>query len=151
MSDEGNIQFIYASTATFGDGKIETPSTQLVVFDIVRKSRRDNPSRWGGVVGALLFGDGYFLQVLEGDAQNLDELSKVIFRDERHRDPRVLRRQPIDATRFAQWSMKFPSMSKDLRRALGLGGLGKFNPYKLSETKLDTLVDHLAANEDSVV
>lgn len=149
MSDEGQIQFIYASVATFGDGQIETPSTQRAVFEIVRKSRRDNPG-WG-VVGALLFGDGYFLQVLEGDGADVDRVSEVIFRDERHRDPQVLRRRPIDEPSFLRWSMKFPTMSNDLRAALGLGGLGKFKPYELSEKKLDKLVARLLADEESVI
>lgn len=149
MSDNGNIQFIYASTATFGDGHIEMPSTQRVVFDIVRRSRANNPG-WG-VVGALLFGDGFFLQILEGEAQAVERLSAVIFDDERHRDPVVLRRRGIETPRFARWSMKFPTMSEETRSALGLGARGRFDPHALSDRKIDALIEHLLAHEESVV
>lgn len=150
MSKDGYIQLVYASTATFGDGNIEMPTTQRTVFQIVRKSRADNPKRWG-VVGALLFGDGYFLQILEGPEESVDELFSVICADDRHAEPTVIRRKPIDQPRFLQWSMKFPTMGEDLRNVLGLGLKSKFNPYALSEKALNSLIEHLLSCEETVV
>lgn len=149
MSEDGNIRFIYASTATFGDGQIETPATQRVVFNVVRKSRRNNPG-WG-VVGTLLFGDGQFLQVLEGKAADVDALFEVIASDDRHRDLKVLLRQAVEKPAFAQWSMKFPTMNEDLRSVLGLGLGDQFRPYQLGGKKLDALTEHLLATEEPAV
>lgn len=149
MSEDGNIQFLYASTATFGDGHIETPATQRVVFNVVRKSRRNNPG-WG-VVGTLLFGDGQFLQVLEGKAGDVDALFEVISSDDRHCDLQVLRRRPIEQPAFAQWSMKFPTMNEDLRSVLGLGLGDRFRPYQLDGKKVDALIQHLVASEEATV
>lgn len=149
MSESGYIQFIYASTATFGDGNIEMPTTQRTVFQIVRKSRANNPG-WG-VVGALLFGDGQFIQILEGREDKVDELFGVIRADDRHTEPTVLRRKPIDEPQFRQWSMKFPTMSEDLRNVLGLGLKTGFNPHALNDKALDSLIEHLQKSEETVV
>lgn len=149
MSDNGTIQFIYASSATFGDGDIETSLTQRTVFNIVRQSRRNNPG-WG-VVGALLFGDGHFLQILEGNEDDIDRLTSVIFNDERHSEPKILRRRSIDAPQFGQWSMKFPTMSEDLRPVLKLSRGKRFHPHSLDDRKLDTLIQHLLTQEETIV
>ncbi len=136
------VQLVYASTATFGDGQIETPTTQREVFNIVRRSRANNPA-WG-VVGALLFGDGHFLQVLEGEEDAVDRLFDVLEQDERHRGLQVLRRTTIEEPAFARWSMKFPTMDERMREILGLNLSRTFNPYRLDADRLDRLVALLA-------
>ncbi len=132
------VQLVYASIATFGDGQIETPGTQREVFNIVRRSRANNPD-WG-VVGALLFGDGHFLQVLEGEEDAVDRLLDVLQQDDRHRDLRVLRRATIDEPVFARWSMKFPTMDERMREVLGLNLTRTFEPYRLDAERLNRLI-----------
>lgn len=136
------VQLVYASTASFGDGRIETPQTQREVFNIVRRSRANNPG-WG-VVGALLFGDGHFLQVLEGDDNAVDRLFEVLQQDARHRDLQVLRRNTVDEPVFARWSMKFPTMDEGMREILGLNLSRSFDPYRLDDDRLNRLVAVLA-------
>lgn len=136
------VQLVYASTATFGDGQIETPQTQRAVFNIVRRSRANNP-RWG-VVGALLFGDGHFLQVLEGEEEAVDALFDKLAQDERHKDLQVLRRIAIDEPGFARWSMKFPTMDERMREVLGLSLSRSFDPHRLDGDGLTRLVALLA-------
>lgn len=147
MVHENCIQIAYASTATFGDGQIESPQTQRVVFNIVRRSRANNPG-WG-VVGALYFGDGYFLQILEGAEENVDRLFAVIQQDDRHRDLQVLKREPIAAPQFGRWSMKFPTMDEDIRGVLGLDLTRGFNPYDFDDARLQKLIGHLLETEEA--
>ena len=68
---------IYVSRATPG---VDAGS----VYDIIRVSHNRN-SRFG-LTGALIFLDGYFLQVLEGDGFQVRDRFSVIAADPRHTD-----------------------------------------------------------------
>lgn len=57
--------------------------------------------------GLLLYRDGRFLQVLEGPEDAVRDAIDRIGRDPRHRDVRVLVSEPIEARRFADWTMGY--------------------------------------------
>lgn len=73
------------------------------ILDILRVSRVNNTVR--EVTGMLMYYDGVFLQVLEGDAERIEALMTVLRHDRRHRDMRVLLDEPIAQRHFAEWSM----------------------------------------------
>ncbi|WP_419730356.1 BLUF domain-containing protein [Lichenicola sp.] len=75
------------------------------IESILAASRENN--RRAGISGALLFSDGCFAQVLEGDLDAVDEAFERIQCDERHRDVTVLESGPIAARDFPSWSMAF--------------------------------------------
>lgn len=54
------------------------------VYDIIRMSHNRNST--SGLTGALLFLDGYFIQILEGSPYALDERYQRILADPRHED-----------------------------------------------------------------
>jgi hypothetical protein len=58
-----------------------------------------------GVTGMLLYADGNFMQVVEGDAAAVDALVATIAQDPRHSRMTVLLRMPIEQRQFAGWSM----------------------------------------------
>ncbi len=60
-----------------------------------------------GVTGALLFYDGRFMQVLEGEAAAVDQCFSLIQTDPRHERVTPLHRGPIEAARFPEWSMRY--------------------------------------------
>lgn len=64
---------------------------------------RNNPAR--GITGVLISHSGWFLQVLEGSAVNVNSLFKVIEGDPRHSDFLLLRFNAIEARDFSDWSM----------------------------------------------
>jgi Sensors of blue-light using FAD len=70
-----------------------------------------------GVTGMLLYHDGSFLQVLEGDADVLENLFQTISKDKRHHRVVPLLKREIDARHFEKWRMGFAAsttLPKDL-------------------------------------
>lgn len=89
------IQIVYISTAR-GDTHFERGHILLT-------SRRNNER--DGITG-LLYDDGVrFLQVLEGEMDQVDATFARIKADPRHRAVVVLSRRPIDAREFGDWAM----------------------------------------------
>ncbi|OBX19998.1 hypothetical protein A9995_05530 [Erythrobacter sp. QSSC1-22B] len=74
------------------------------VFRIIETSARNNPSR--NVTGFLIFHQGRFLQLVEGEAQALDGLLEVLKRDPRHYGLTVHYREPALTRCFPNWRMR---------------------------------------------
>ncbi len=72
--------------------------------EILSRARRNNTSL--GVTGMLLYADGGFLQVLEGEPDVLESLYAKIAADKRHWNAQVLLKRQA-ARAFADWSMGF--------------------------------------------
>jgi hypothetical protein len=66
-----------------------------------------------GITGLLLYSEGGFMQVLEGDAAPVDATMARIVADPRHAGVIVLARRPIGAREFATWSMGFRRLGRD--------------------------------------
>jgi hypothetical protein len=64
-----------------------------------------------GITGVLVFVDGAFLQILEGEKDDVLELMARIERDPRHHDVKVFSEQEVDERAFASWSMAYLSPS----------------------------------------
>jgi hypothetical protein len=64
--------------------------------------RAQAPNRNRGVSGLLLFREGRFLQVLEGEAEAVSELYARIARDRTHRDLIVISNGPCDQRLFGE-------------------------------------------------
>lgn len=80
---------------------------------LLQVSRSRNASL--GVTGALLFNEGRFLQLLEGDEDSVRAIYASIVRDGRHTDVTLIAAEPVAARRFARWSMAFVGMSQPAR------------------------------------
>ena len=62
------------------------------------------------VTGSLFYNGGWFLQVLEGPAQTLDQLYKKIELDPRHKNSRVLYNEPASFRTFPRWNMNMTNL-----------------------------------------
>lgn len=91
-------RLIYISSATgeFGQANLDT---------ILSCSRSNNSAR--GITGILLFHDGCFFQVLEGDAASVEQTFATISRDARHGGVILLESREIFERGFPQWSMGY--------------------------------------------
>jgi Sensors of blue-light using FAD len=72
--------------------------------DIMTKSQKNNQPV--GITGILCFGNGYFLQILEGHRQEISKTYNRIIQDTRHCDTEIIEFQEVEARLFTDWSMK---------------------------------------------
>ena len=101
------IHIIYVSTA-----RQECSPTELKA--ILERSVHHNARN--AITGMLLYADGCFLQVLEGEAGAVEETYARVARDARHFGLIELERSEIPARSFEQWSMGFRQVSEaDIR------------------------------------
>lgn len=92
------IQLVYVSSATYD-------ITQDELVTLLEKSREKNARL--GITGMLLYANGNFFQVLEGEKDAVEELYHTIQRDERHTDCFMIDESEIDNRNFEDWSMGF--------------------------------------------
>ncbi len=85
------------------------PFTQEELAELLQSSRKNNLAV--GVTGMLLYKDGSFMQVLEGEQSSVQQVFNKISRDPRHRGVVVLLRQTIAARDFDDWSMGFRNLN----------------------------------------
>ncbi|NEV65158.1 BLUF domain-containing protein [Thiorhodococcus minor] len=94
------------------------------LLGLLLECRRRNQAL--GVTGLLLYGNGTFLQAIEGDDEVIDELVSTILKDSRHENVQVLSRKSITEREYAEWSMGFEQVSgEDLGQ---VEGLASFEP-----------------------
>lgn len=100
---------VYVSLAT-------RPMTDTDLSDLLATCRQKN--RKHEVTGLLLYRDGFFMQALEGEETVIDELYEHILRDQRHSDVLLICKEAITERSFAEWSMGFQSLNRNLPKAL---------------------------------
>jgi hypothetical protein len=106
------VHCIYTSAA-----KTELNAVQLKT--LLDSCRRNNSAI--AVTGILLYGQGSFFQVLEGDRLVVDTLFTKIVADTRHTRANKLIEEPIPERAFGTWSMGYPAMTaKELAQIAGL-------------------------------
>lgn len=107
-------QIIYSSSST-------TPMQTDDLEDILESARESNAE--AGISGALVYVDGFFLQILEGDAEALLQLMRRISSDVRHEKVTVLRQAEVPAAMFSDWTMAYVSATAEQVAAwAGLSG-----------------------------
>lgn len=108
---------VYQSTA------VGHPTTADLKW-LLQQSRTNNAAL--GITGLLLYGNGNFLQVLEGEEQAVQLIYARIVVDQRHMHVLKLSDGPIERRIFGDWSMGFqPLKSDDFVRLTGY-----INPYR---------------------
>lgn len=139
------IRLVYASRSTFSPSE-RHQGLDAGVARILAKSRRNNAKQQ--IVGGLLFGDGCFLQCLEGDVKAVDTLYARIESDDRHRDVKVLSRYGITQRSFGAWSMKYVRGDQTLTSMLTEFNATRFDPYRLSSKQIESAVNLMRERSD---
>lgn len=106
------IQSVYTSAAI-------QPMPKSKLYKILVDSRVSN--KLAGVTGLLVYVDGTFLQVLEGEQEIVSTLLEKISKDRRHKDVNVVYKIGIERRTFDAWQMAYVSAStKELATWAGL-------------------------------
>lgn len=111
-------RLLYLSCATDG---LSYPDLR----DIMAKSEVNNVR--DGITGILCYGNGMFLQALEGDRQKVSETYVRILKDPRHHSAELIEFRAIEERTFVNWSMRLVQlgeMDSDAVRRLRL----KYSP-----------------------
>ena len=118
-------QLLYVSSAP----RNITPAT---LDRILAASRANNALL--GITGLLIYIDGGFLQILEGDERVVRELYMRISTDRRHWETRLLLDREVTSRAFTGWCMGFERPSADDPETSGMFGvtreaiLGRLSP-----------------------
>ncbi len=92
---------IYASSAT-------QRLSQNKLLELLKNARRNNETN--GLTGMLLYRDGLYLQFLEGQHDDIDQLLKRLRDDPRHHSIRTLREGVLPERLFPEWSMAYKNL-----------------------------------------
>lgn len=83
--------------------------TDIQLDQLLNQATRFN--KLHNITGLLLYNDGIFFQVLEGQEATVNALYGSIKQDFRHYDVRQIYSQTTEERHFAEWSMRFFNVS----------------------------------------
>jgi len=107
-------QIMYSSQAT-------EPMTVTGLEAILTDARTGNEAR--DVTGALVYVDGVFFQIIEGDKDVVHKLMASIASDSRHHSVKIFYDAEVAARAFESWSMAYLSATAEqMSKWAGLPG-----------------------------
>ena len=106
-------QIVYSSHST-------VPMQSDDLEDLLERARARNAQL--GISGALVYTDGVFLQILEGERAPVEALMAGIRKDVRHENVEILREGDIASARFSHWKMAYVAATPEqVARWAGVG------------------------------
>ena len=99
VEDTALVQLVYVSSLTLGS------RFSMTIFEEVENHAR-NFNQHQGITGTLCYGNGHFLQCIEGEKDKIAALTQRIFADTRHKNAQVLLLQVIEQRSFSDWRMR---------------------------------------------
>lgn len=124
------FRLLYVSSAVRSFSKSD-------LADLLATSRANNSKQ--GITGLLLYKDGDFLQVLEGNETQVKKLYEKINLDPRHTGSTILFDEEVAEPLFAEWSMGFRDLSDSEIRSLP-----GFSPFMNRSLKAVEIKDDLS-------
>ncbi|MFI8553334.1 BLUF domain-containing protein [Psychrobacter sp. NPDC077938] len=136
IDDSALVQLVYVSTLTLGS-RLSTS-----IFDEVEGHAR-NYNQQNNITGTLCYGNGHFLQCIEGKKSDVFNLQERIFVDSRHKNVEVLLLQVINHRSFADWRMRLLFLERWLwspatkKQAVQLSPFLPFAPHGWSSDRTE--------------
>ena len=129
-------QLVYISRIT--STGLSSPSTLNDISETsVERNQIDN------ITGILCYGNGYFLQCVEGSEQALTNLKNRLLIDDRHKELKVLDFSEITKRRFASWSLRSITLERWMTKEPELKKLMPFKPYEWDSNEWQKFLDIL--------
>jgi hypothetical protein len=101
-----------------------------------------------GITGVLCQGQGLFLQVLEGERSQVNQLYARIVQDQRHKNVELLLLEEITQRRFGDWSMAHVHLS-NLDPMIKMKH-PEFDPYSASGPVVMALLEDLISTNQII-
>ncbi|GAA0804827.1 BLUF domain-containing protein [Cupriavidus gilardii] len=131
------VRLLYASRA-------RQPADEGLVDTIVATSIERNPPQ--GITGVLCYGNGVFVQALEGARAEVSALYHRIAKDPRHEDVVLLHYEEIGERQFAGWAMGLVDTCRiNTATLLKYFPRAEFDPYRTSGRASLALLGELIA------
>ena len=105
--EEKKVELVHCIYSSAG---IEAYSKDFIM-DLLDKAKRKNASL--GITGMLLYDEGSFFQVLEGDPEVVESLVKTIQKDTRHDHVVKIIFEEIEERDFSDWTMGYSEIKQD--------------------------------------
>ncbi|MCG3858427.1 BLUF domain-containing protein [Psychrobacter sp. Ps2] len=129
-------QLVYISRIT--STGLSSPSTLNDISETaVERNQIDN------ITGILCYGNGYFLQCVEGSEQALTNLKNRLLVDDRHKELKILDFSEITKRRFAGWSLRSIALERWMTKEPELKKLMPFKPYEWDSNEWQKFLDIL--------
>lgn len=141
IEDNALVRLVYASSLTF-KSRFKPAIFQTVEQDARRYNQQN------GITGTLCYGNGQFLQCLEGQKKVLLPLLQEIFDDTRHKEAKILIVQPIEQREFSNWGMRLMFLERWLwspETKKQADTLSRFLPFKPSQWNREETEEFLHA------
>ena len=97
---------LYISDYTGKEAELDT-----VLLDICARAKKKNPDH--GITGVLFYHRGNFLQLIEGERDELESLMTIVGKDTRHCNITRLIDEAIEERGFADWNMDTFNLDKE--------------------------------------
>lgn len=127
--------------AYYSHSLIEGSASEVrnAVVTLAKNAQKRNAAH--SVSGALVFDDGCFAQVLEGELSAVERIFTSIQRDTRHCDLQILEYEPIEKRSFSNWSMGL--INEKITERHGHGSLFEPKQLRLIQKFQNGLTDYL--------
>ncbi|PNK60199.1 BLUF domain-containing protein [Psychrobacter sp. FDAARGOS_221] len=131
IEDDALIRMVYVSSLSLKN------RFQPKVFKTIQSDARDY-NKQHGITGTLCYGNGCFLQCLEGEKRILLPVLQNLFDDERHKNIKILLIKPIKLRQFINWGVRMLFLERWLwspetkKQASSLAEFLPFRPYEWS-------------------
>ena len=118
------------------------PITTSVTGTILRSAQTHNAAN--GITGVLCQGRGVYLQVLEGERNQIEALYARIALDKRHNNLVLRHQEDIKSRRYGKWAMAHVDMAH-LSDAEAVQRQPSFDPYAATPEDVMAKIDNLIA------
>jgi hypothetical protein len=131
------VRLLYVSRAV-------NPEDQKAIDGILGVARTHNAGQ--GITGILCYGDGVFMQCIEGGRAAINRLYAQILRDPRHQDVVLLRYEEITERQFSGWTMGLVNLNRvNTSIMLKYSETPTFDPYSVSGEASQAMLQELIA------
>lgn len=130
------VRLLYASRAV-------NASAELLEA-IVEHAKLRNVRR--GITGVICFGNGTYMQLIEGERSTVNELYSKMMTDPRHKDLTLLAYEEIEERFYGKWTMGQVNMTQIHQATLlRFSGFPELNPFTLQGKTAFILLNELVA------